>query len=416
MSAACSLRRIAVLCALVTLVLVGVRAQDAAEESSANAEVAALKAKLEKALAKGSTCTNSLKETQASVKELEKQLATVPHANKLAAERKQLEAAAQEAKELLAVAEDRLKTAERKLAERVKEVTGLKNKVKAAEQESQSCASGLETSDAKAEEARRQLDQAVAGQKSAEGQLADLKDALKRAQAEAHVAREQYEALAAAWLPHWLEGSRKAAMASVGPAASVAAAYASQGAAAAQELWAIHGAPVVAAGSTIARQKSAALGARVDAVLSSGAAAKHWARVKAIAADSWPRVRGAGVSAAGAVVQGAHQAWNSKAVAAVRPALLAAAAKAKVQAALVQDELERALISVLAKQQSTIALARKPYVTYIVHSLFVIPLVALGMPALGLLLRGGKRRTGGSSATPGSASKRKGKKAGKANQ
>lgn len=123
------------------------------------------------------------------------------------------------------------------------------------------------------------------------------------------MAREQYEALAAAWLPHWLEEGRKAALAGVGPAVQAAAAAASQGAAAAAELWTAHGAPAVAAGTTLARDSGAALGARLDAALSTGVLSKQWAGAKAAAAKHWPRLRGAAVGVAVGVARTARAAW-----------------------------------------------------------------------------------------------------------
>ena len=52
----------------------------------------------------------------------------------------------------------------------------------------------------------------------------------------------------------------------------------------------------------------------------------------------------------------------------MRPAAAAVAARAQAQARVVLVEMEALLADLLARQQSTIALARKPYVSRALHA------------------------------------------------
>ena len=190
-----------------------------------------------------------------------------------------------------------------------------------------------------------------------------------QAHAEAAVHRQQYEELqahhAAAWVPHWLDEGRKAALAAAGPALASATQsaklYTSAGTAKGQALWAANAGPKVQRYATLARDQASELAEKAGAFLGR-VGGKHLPGVKAAWAKHWPRAKDAATGAAAAVARHANAAWESEAVASVRPALTAAAKAVKEQSRVVVGELEALLIGLLKKQQSTIALARKPYV------------------------------------------------------
>ncbi|KAL4420055.1 hypothetical protein ABPG77_007494 [Micractinium sp. CCAP 211/92] len=332
-----------------------------ASRSSCTAEAAGLKDKLQEAEA-------SLAANAAALKDLQSKLVSAPDSGALEKERAELQAAAKAAKA----------------------------EVEAARSEAGSCAVKHATCEgslkAAADEAAAKVAAAESSQTGLAKQLEGLKAELDRVQAEASAAKASLAKLEAAWLPRWAEHASRQAAASVGPALGQAKQYAAQGTQAAQALWHTHGKPAISQGLAFARTKSAQLNAAIEAR----------------AGDSWPKAKAAVAAAWKAAHKAALQAWHSPALAAVRPALAKGYAQAAEQAAKVQGELEQLLISLLSKHDTTVPLARRPYVTYIVYAALVVPLVAFGLPLLGLR-RAPKPRVGenGPGSTPSSARKKK---------
>lgn len=361
-----------------------------AGSSSCTAEAASLKGKLQQAEA-------SLASNSAALKDLETQLAAAPKAGEIEAEKAQLQAAAQAAKDSLAAAERQLSEASgqvqatmAQLERSQGEVAALKSAVEAAKAQAAAaqgqadsctsqhttCQGSLQTA---ANDAAAKLKAAQNSQQGVSAELAGLKDELTRVRAEAAAAKAALSQVEEAWLPRWAEQAGRSAAASVGPALEQAKQYAAQGSKQAQEAWVSHGKPALAQGVTLAKGKAAQLNSFIEAK----------------AGDSWPKAQAAiahaaqvactqASAAAAAAHKAALAAWNSEALAAVRPALAKGYAVASQQAQTVVGELETLLISLLSKNNNTVALARRPYVTYMVYSAFLVPLVAFGLPLLGL--------------------------------
>ncbi|KAL4440617.1 hypothetical protein ABPG75_003618 [Micractinium tetrahymenae] len=343
-----------------------------ASSSSCSSEAAGLKDKLQQA-------EDSLATNAAALKELESKLASAPDAGALDKERAELQAAADAAKA----------------------------EAEAARSDAGSCATKHATCEgslkAAADEAAAKVAAAESSQAGLAQQLEGLKAELARVRAEAEAARSSLAQLESAWLPRWAEQATRQAAAKVGPALEQAKQYAAQGTQAAQALWQTRGKPAVNQGLALARSKSAQLNAAIEA-----RAGDSWPKVKAAAAGAAAAAAKHGSAAWQASRKAALQAWHSPALAAVRPALAKCYAQAAQQAAKVQNELEELLISLLSKNNSTVPLARRPYVTYLVYAALVVPLVAFGLPLLGL--RGApKPRVGenGPGSTPSSARKKK---------
>eukprot|EP00887_Chlorella_sp_A99_P002236 scaffold10.g2236.t1 len=381
--------------ALLVAVLLGLawaaRAQDVEDAGTLATKLSEVEAKLASVERESSSCSadreglwGKLTAAEQAIKALEAKLAA-PSPEDPAV--KQLRAAAKAAKASLAAAETRLGEAEGKAAEAQDKAARLEAALAEARAAADGCSAARGAVEGAAEEARRRLKEAQTAARAAADELTGLKEEAAQARAEAAVHRAQYEELSAhhagAWLPHWADERAKAALAAAGPAVGAASAHA-------QELWAAHAGPSLQRGASLAAEKGAELGAAANRLLERSVG-DYLPRARAMVATHWPHARAAVAAGAAAVRKRVRAAWESEAVARVRPALATAAASARRQSQVVVGELEVLLIGLLSKQQSTIALARKPYATYMVYALLGAPLLVVGLPLLGLLL-GGRRR------------------------
>ena len=152
------------------------------------------------------------------------------------------------------------------------------------------------------------------------------------------------------WLPHWAGEASRVARQNLGPALQqaqeLAKQYTAQGSKAAQGLWSSHAKPAVERGLAFAKEKSGQLNAAIE-----GHVGASWPKFQAAlgsagahAAAAAGAARKAAAAGAAAAHKRALQAWQSDAVAAVRPTLEAMAHKAAAKARQVQAELETLLI------------------------------------------------------------------------
>lgn len=394
----------------------------AQEASECEGALGGLRSKLEKvqqqlaaAEASGSSCTQEA----AALKE---KLAAAAGAS--SSEQDKLHAAVKEAEASLAATERQLSEAAGKLAASEKEVAALQ----AAVQDSKSAAAGCATAKGEVEaklqaahkEAAATLRSAESVQTASAAEVQKLRQEMDRVRAEAAAAKAQLVELEkhhnTSWLPHWAGEASRVARQNVGPALQqaqeLAKQYTAQGSKAAQGLWSSHAKPAVERGLAFAKEKSGQLNAAIE-----GHAGASWPKLQAAlgsagahAASAAGAARKAAVAGAAAAHKRALQAWQSDAVAAVRPTLEAMAHKAAATVRQVQAELETLLISLLAKSNSTAPLARRPYVTWMVYGALLVPLVTFGMPLLGLRRSGPRARVGESSLSGGSSVPRSTKK------
>ncbi|PSC67639.1 hypothetical protein C2E20_8719 [Micractinium conductrix] len=384
-----------VIALLALFLAVGAAAQEC------DAALGELRSKLAAAEASGSSCTADaagikakLEEAEASLAVNRKALADVEAKLQACPDGKAAEAAAAAAKASLAAAERQLEEATAKLKASEGQAATLKAAVEAAEAQAAAARSQHDSCSAQSKEAATKLAAAQSSQAGILVEIASLKAELARATAEAASAKAALSQVESAWLPLWAERAGRTAAATLSPAAQSAREYAEQGVSAAAALWSSHGKPAVERGVAVATAKAGELNAVLDKKLGDS-----WLKYKAQAAAAAGVAGAKAAQAWDAARTAALAAWHSDALAAVRPALAKGAAVASEQARKVQGELEEMLIRLLSKNNSTVPLARRPYVTYMVYGGVFVPLVAFGMPLLGLRCapkpRVGESRLGG---------------------
>ncbi|KAI3431278.1 hypothetical protein D9Q98_004339 [Chlorella vulgaris] len=359
-------------------------AQDATTECEAPlaemlSKLSDAQARLAAAEASGGSCTAEAAELKAKLQQLEDSVsssdqAAADLAAKLEATQAQLAAApdaatVEQIKAAAAAAEARLAEAERQLAAKEGEASG-------AQANLLKCGTNLQSKADEFAALRRSAEEAS----TAVGSCSERQQALEAAVAEA---RAKAEALEAAWLPPW---AATRVVPALTQAQELALQYTAQGHHGARYMWHTHGKPTLDRSLALAQSKAAQLNAAIESK-----AGDSWPKFKAgVAAASGAAAKGAAVAAkhaaaaAAAGKKAALVAWNSEAVALVRPTLVKVGGRVAAQAQLVQRELEELLISLLAKNNNSAPLARRPYVTYMVYAALVVPLVAFGMPLLGL--------------------------------
>jgi hypothetical protein len=101
----------------------------------------------------------------------------------------------------------------------------------------------------------------------------------------------------------------------------------------------VHGRPALDAGLALAQHKASQLNAAIEA-----RAGDSWPKARAAVASAAAAAAKHGSAAASAVSKAALAAWHSEAVAKVRPAVEAAAARGAAVASQVLTELEELLI------------------------------------------------------------------------